>query len=111
MALWSPEEPGLRLVKRVVGLPEELLEIRGWDVFIDGIRLDEPYTAHINPARDHRQDFGPATIPSDSYFMMGDNRDNSNDSRYWGFAGREELIGRALFIYWSYESAPYDPGA
>jgi signal peptidase I len=49
-------------------------------------------------------------IPPDSFFMMGDNRDHSNDSRFWGFAHRRDLIGRPLFIYWSYESEPYGPG-
>ena len=109
MALWSPEDPDIRLVKRVIGLPGETLEIRGWDVFIDEQRVDEPYTVHVNPIPGHRHDFGPVLIPENSYFMMGDNRDNSNDSRSWSFASHDELIGRALFIYWSYESPAYDP--
>src|SRR5207247_1307436 len=56
-----------------------------------------------------RDNFGPMTVPPDRFFMMGDNRDDSNDSRFWGFAPREALIGRPLFVYWSYESGSYDP--
>jgi len=108
VALWSPENPNIRLVKRVIGLPGETLEIRHRDVYIDGNRLDEPYAVHTDPQEFERRDnFGPVTIPADDFFMMGDNRDNSNDSRFWGFAKRDSLIGKPLFVYWSYEDAPY----
>ena len=109
VALWSPEEPGLRLIKRVVGLPGETVEGRGQTVYIDGVALDEPYTRHTHPLPGHRDDFGPVRVAPDHYFLMGDNRDNSNDSRFWGTAPSEALIGRALFVYWSYDTAPYDP--
>jgi len=108
VALWSPENPNIRLVKRVIGLPGETLEIRHRDVYIDGNKLDEPYAVHTDPQEFERRDnFGPVTIPADDFFMMGDNRDNSNDSRFWGFAKRDSLIGKPLFVYWSYEDAPY----
>jgi len=110
IALWSPEDPGLRLVKRVIGLPGETVELRGTDIYIDDRRLDEPYVMHSLPPALHRESgFGPVEIPDDSFFMMGDNRDNSRDSRYWGFASRDNMIGRALFVYWSFQSEPYDP--
>ena len=55
-------------------------------------------------------DLGPIQLPKGAYFVMGDNRDNSNDSRYWGFVTWDEIIGKPLFVYWSYESDPYVPG-
>jgi signal peptidase I len=107
-AFWSPENPNMRLVKRVIGLPGETLEVRNREVYVNGIRLNEPYAVHTDPQEfDRRDNFGPVEIPADHFFMMGDNRDNSNDSRFWGFAPRESLIGRPLFVYWSYEDAPY----
>src|SRR5262245_14071663 len=109
VAFWSPENPNMRLVKRVIGLPGETLEVRRRDVYIDGKKLDEPYAVHIDPREiDRRDNYGPVTIPADRFFLMGDNRDNSNDSRFWGFAPRENLIGRPLFVYWSYDDVPYD---
>src|SRR5262245_1969813 len=104
VALWSPQNRDMRLVKRVIGLPGETLEIRNRDVYINGRKLDELYVVHIDPRTiDQRDNFGPVTIPEDHFFMMGDNRDNSNDSRFWGFASRDSFIGRPLFVYWSYE--------
>ena len=120
VAFWSPEDRSLRLVKRVIGLPGETIEIRNRIVYIDGKKLDEPYAVHIDPQvysgqswvpneLQRRDNLGPAKIPSNEYFMMGDNRDNSNDSRFWGFAHGEDFIGKPLFIYWSYEVDPYVP--
>jgi signal peptidase I len=108
IALWSKETPNMRLVKRVIGLPGETLEVRHRNVYINGRQLDEPYVVHIDPHEvAGRDNFGPVTIPADQFFLMGDNRDNSNDSRFWGFAPRESLIGKPLFVYWSYEDEPY----
>src|SRR5262249_45756471 len=108
VALWSPENPNMRLVKRVIGLPGETLEIRHRNVYINGIKLDEPYVVHIDPGEvDRRDNFGPVTLPSDRFFVMGDNRDNSNDSRFWGLAPRLNFIGKPLFVYWSYDDEPY----
>jgi signal peptidase I len=108
VALWSPENPKLRLVKRVIGLPGETLEVRHRAVYIDGRALEEPYAVHEDSIEiDGRDNFGPVTIPADHFFLMGDNRDNSKDSRFWGFAPRANLIGTPLFVYWSYEDQPY----
>jgi signal peptidase I len=109
-----PEEPERDFIKRVIGLPGETVEVKNREVFIDGKALDEPY-AHYLPrgaaselsestSDDVREHFGPVTVPPEKYFMMGDNRDNSQDSRYWGFLPRDYVKGRALFVYWSYES-------
>jgi signal peptidase I len=110
IAFWSPVDRSLRLVKRVIGLPGETVEIFERQVFINGKPLPESYKIHVDSGRyPGRDDFGPVTVPSGQYFMLGDNRDNSNDSRYWGFARREDFIGKPLFIYWSYDVDPYSP--
>jgi signal peptidase I len=108
----SPEQPETDLIKRVIGLPGETVELRGRTVYIDGKPLTEPYTRFMLPGSvldeatlggggDVRRSYGPATVPADHYFMMGDSRDNSRDSRYWGFMPRTHLRGRALFVYFS----------
>ena len=108
VALWSPQNPDIRLVKRVIGLPGETLEVRHGEVYINGHKLDEPYVIHSDSVEiDGRDNFGPVEIPEEHFFLMGDNRDNSNDSRFWGVAARESLIGKPLFVYWSYDEEPY----
>ncbi len=120
VAFKSPENPKIPFIKRVIGLPGETLEIRDKTVFINGKELHESYKYFIDPnvyeresgiPSDYivRDNFGPKTIPAHSYFMMGDNRDNSNDSRYWGVVDSKLVIGKPLFIYWSYDAPPYDP--
>jgi signal peptidase I len=120
VAFKSPENPKIPFIKRVIGLPGETIEIRDKQVFINGEQLEEPYTHFIDFHTYNklsgipdeyiiRDNFGPRVIPPDSYFMMGDNRDNSNDSRYWGTVNIKNIIGRPLFVYWSYEADPYDP--
>jgi len=110
-----PEEPDRDFIKRVIGLPGETLELREKKVYINGKPLDEPYVHFLEPPStaselheqtsfDVRERYGPVTVPPDHYFMMGDNRDNSQDSRYWGFLPRDYIKGKALFIYWSYEA-------
>ena len=111
-----PDEPERDFIKRVIGLPGETLEMRAKKIYINGQVLDEPYVHFIDPASesqevtslDLRERYGPVRVPEDQYFMMGDNRDNSQDSRYWGFLPRHYIKGRALMIYWSYESGRED---
>jgi signal peptidase I len=100
-----PEEPEKDYIKRVIGLPGETIEIRARQVYIDGRPLDEPYKVHRNlRVTNIDQDDYPATrIPDNSYFCMGDNRDNSRDSRSWGFVPRDYIKGRAFMIWWSYD--------
>src|SRR5690606_9592121 len=106
-----PEEPDRDFIKRVIGLPGETLELRNKKVYINGKPLDEPYVHFLFPAAepgsdvtsfDVRENYGPVTVPPDHYFMMGDNRDNSQDSRYWGFMPRDYVKGKALFVYFSF---------
>src|SRR6185436_11089197 len=110
-----PEQPDRDFIKRVIGLPGETVEVREKKVYINGEALVEPYAHFLQPVAtasefrevtsfDVRDRYGPVTVPPNQYFVMGDNRDNSQDSRYWGFLPREYIKGRALVIYWSYQA-------
>ena len=112
-----PDEPDRDFIKRVIGLPGETIELRNKKVYVNGKPLDEPYVHFLTPpsteyqevtSSDVREQFAPVTVPPDRYFVMGDNRDNSQDSRYWGFLPRGYVKGKALLIYWSYESGRED---
>jgi signal peptidase I len=105
-----PEEPERDFIKRVIGLPGDTLELRAKRVYINGTMLNEPYVHYLVPPDeegsggefDVRVQYGPVTVPPGHYFMMGDNRDNSQDSRYWGFMPEEYIKGKALFVYFSF---------
>jgi signal peptidase I len=111
-----PEDPNRDFIKRVIGLPGETLEIRDKVVYVDGTPLEEHYTHFLEaPLRrddpeyalrsDHVRDhWGPRRVPAGQLFVMGDNRDNSRDSRSWGFLPMDQVKGRALLVYWSYEA-------
>jgi signal peptidase I len=129
-----PAEPGLYVVKRIIGAPGDRIHLRDGVVYRNGEKLDEPYVIHqtagenSNPYRDNFPAVPPSefnnvtpewqltmrqyiqgddlVVPPDRYFAMGDNRDVSYDSRYWGFVPRENVIGRPMFIYWSFETPP-----
>ena len=121
VAFRSPTQGDIPFVKRLIALPGDIIKIRDKSVFVNTEKLDEPYKIHVDSsvygadpwtpselmARDN---YGPVTLPENSYFVLGDNRDNSNDSRYWGFIRREDIIGKPLFIYWSYQRDPYVAG-
>ena len=116
-----PEDPERDFIKRVIGLPGETLELREKRVYINGTILDEPYvhflelpgaTAfHEFTSFDVKTAYGPVTVPAGHFFVMGDNRDNSQDSRYWGFLPAPYVKGKALVVYWSYDSEGTDAGA
>ncbi len=107
-----PEDPARDFIKRVSGLPGETLEVRDRQVFIDGSPIEEPYLDGQPPSRagaiaiDRRDNYGPITIPDANYFMMGDNRDNSQDSRFWGPLPHTYVKGKAFVIYWSFDGVP-----
>ena len=114
-----PVEPDRDFIKRVIGLPGETIEVKEKKVYINGKPFAEPYVHFLAPPAaqselhevtsfDVRERYGPVTVPANQYFVMGDNRDNSQDSRYWGFLPREYIKGRALVIYWSYEAGRED---
>ena len=115
VAFKPPQSPEIPFIKRVIALPGEMIEVRNKTVYIDGKKIEESYK-YFDDEGDQRkysyaprESYGPLMIPEDSYFMMGDNRDNSNDSRYWGPVPGKNIIGKPLFIYWSYDDDPYDP--
>jgi len=98
-------------VKRVIGIPGDTIEVKNRDVYLNGVLSEEPYKIHVSQVGTLGgcEYCGPITVPEDKFFVMGDNRDNSNDSRFWGFVDRNSVIGKPLFVYWSFESlAPYD---
>jgi signal peptidase I len=111
-----PQQPDRDFIKRVIGLPGERLEMRQKRVFINGSPIDEPYAQFLEPASsvragsdDLRSEYGPVTVPDRQYFMMGDNRDNSEDSRYWGFMPEAYVKGQAVFIYFSVADSLTNP--
>ncbi|MFN8532539.1 MAG: signal peptidase I [Dehalococcoidia bacterium] len=90
-----PKEPSRDFVKRVIAVPGETVEVRNGVVFVNGQRLDEPYL------RDRASyNFGPEKVPSDNFFVLGDNRDNSSDSHVWGMVPSDMIIGKAWLSYW-----------
>jgi len=130
----SVEEEGLKVVKRLIGMPGDTLSMQGGMLSRDGVKVDEPWAQHGNPGAFmdafHRQkmrgwqlqyfagqdtasynpdlqDWGPIVVPAGHYFMMGDNRDDSYDGRYWGFLPRENVRGRPLIIYFSFDPSSW----
>lgn len=105
-----PPDERHNFIHRVIGLPGEQILLRGNQVFVDGRPLQESYVSvnrsAIAPPARCAYGYGcePTTVPRDSYFVMGDNRDNSYDSRYWGFVRREKIKGRAVTVYWSWDT-------
>jgi len=100
-------------VKRVIGVPGDIVEIRNRILYLNDEPMEEPYKIHVSSTGGFNQgdNYGPTTVPADQFFVMGDNRDNSNDSRFWGFVDRDSIIGKPLFVYWSYASpTPYESG-
>ncbi|HYL39564.1 MAG TPA: signal peptidase I [Bryobacteraceae bacterium] len=123
-----PVDISQTFVKRVMGVPGDHIKIINQQVYRNGVKLNEPYAYHKNPYPDSFRDNFPSSepnlmlldraremlannvvngevvVPPNSYFAMGDNRDNSLDSRYWGFVPRENIMGKPLIIYWSYDA-------
>lgn len=131
-----PHDPAKNYVKRLVGLPGDTLEMHDKVLYVNGEPQPEPYVRHIDPITDpsdpqmmwqldylvgdrearrayrpSRDNWGPIEVPEGKFFTLGDNRDNSEDSRYWGFIGKESIKGRPILVYYSFESdlaAPLD---
>src|ERR1700737_2425041 len=123
-----PVDISQTFVKRVMGVAGDHIKIVNQQIFRNGVKLNEPYVVHKNPFPDSFRDNFPSSepnlmlsdparemlaynvvngevvVPPNSFFAMGDNRDNSLDSRYWGFVPRENIIGKPLIIYWSYDA-------
>lgn len=121
-----PKDPGMYVVKRVIGLPGDKIHLKDGVVYRNGQPLNEPYLLRVGTGVEFRENFprgeydggysewpmqmraylrdGDIVVPPQSYFGMGDHRDNSLDSRYWGFIPRQNIVGRPLFIYWSFDT-------
>ena len=103
-----PQDPSKDFIKRCIGTGGHTLEIREKQLILDGKQMKEPYVIHTDPSvrpagYENRDNFGPLTVEPGRLFMMGDNRDNSNDSRYWGQLDMDLVKGRAMFLYWSWD--------
>ncbi len=98
-------------IKRVVGVPGDTIEIRNRQVFINGTAYNTPQKVHKDPilTPGTRDNFGPVTVPPDSFFVLGDNRDYSMDSRFWGFVPRDTIRGLAFIKYWSWDTQAFRP--
>lgn len=99
-----PKDPSVDFIKRVIGLPGDTIEIRNKQLFRNGEAVQESYVQIIEPnvIEALRDNYGPVTVPQGKYFVMGDNRDNSMDSRAWGFVDRTAIRAKAWRIYWSW---------
>lgn len=101
-----PEDPSKDFIKRVVAVPGDVVEIREKKLFLNGEEQHESYIQHVDTSTTvpRRDNFGPVMVPENKYFVLGDNRDESYDSRFWGFVERDTIAGKALILYWSWES-------
>lgn len=103
-----PKNPKLDYIKRVIGIPGDTIESRDKVLYINGKRFEDKHGVHasntiLDPATSPRDTFGPVVVPEGKVFVMGDNRDNSYDSRFWGFVDYNAILGKALIIYWSWD--------
>lgn len=109
-----PEDRSKDFIKRLIGVPGDQIQVRDKRVYVNGSLYQNPHEVHKDPqimprALNQRDNFGPVTVPANAYFVMGDNRDNSYDSRFWGFVPKADLVGRAFIKYWSWDQDKWLP--
>lgn len=109
-----PEDPSKDFIKRVIGIPGDVVEGKEKKVYVNGKLYENPHEVHkekdiIPKEMNPRDTFGPITVPANSYFMMGDNRDRSYDSRFWKFVRRDQIKGLAFIKYWSWDREKLRP--
>ncbi len=102
-----PEDPSRDFIKRVIAVEGDVIEERNKVVYVNGVPLNEPYVQHtdrrLSSPFEPRDNFGPFIVPKNKLFVMGDNRDQSYDSRYWGYVDMKDVKGKALILYWSWD--------
>ncbi len=99
-----PKSRKVKYIKRIIGLPGESVELRNNHTFVNGVLLEDDRGIFKElPFSSVPKDFGPVLVPENHIFVMGDNRNNSSDSRIWGFVNIDEIIGKATVIYWSWD--------
>lgn len=108
-----PEDPSKDFIKRVIAVGGDTVEIRNKVLYVNGLKQTGENAVHVDPRMfprefQPRDNFGPITVPKGKLFVMGDNRDESNDSRYWGFVDISAVRGRAILIYWSWDSQNFN---
>jgi signal peptidase I len=108
-----PQDPSKDFIKRVKALPGETVELQNKVLYIDGQRVDDPNAYYENVpdrmARAPRDNFGPFVVPEGEVFVMGDNRDHSHDSRFWGTVPIDDILGKAFILYWSWDANSFRP--
>lgn len=109
-----PEDPSKDFIKRVIGVPGDVVEGKDKKVYVNGKLYENPHEIHkekdiIPKEMNPRDTFGPVTVPENSYFVMGDNRDRSYDSRFWKFVRRDQIKGLAFIKYWSWDREKLRP--
>lgn len=102
-----PEDPERDFVKRVIAVEGDVIESMDKRIYINGELFEEPFVRHSDPnikrnRNQPRDNFGPIVVPKNKYFVMGDNRDHSYDSRYWGFVDINSIKGKSFILYWSW---------
>lgn len=107
-----PENPDQDFIKRVIGVGGDRIEIKNKKVFVNGKLIDIEGAVNLDPQivrgkTPPRDNYGPVTVPENHLFVMGDNRDNSHDSRFWGFVNTREVKGKAFIIYWSWNKEKF----
>ena len=109
-----PEDRSKDFIKRLIGVPGDEIQVRNKRVYVNGNLYANPHEVHKDPQTlprelNQRDNFGPVRVPANGYFVMGDNRDNSYDSRFWGFVPQADVVGRAFIKYWSWDQSRWLP--
>jgi signal peptidase I len=100
VVFWYPKDRSKSFIKRVMGIPGDAVEIRDGVVYVNGSKIAEPY---LSPEFQDHLSFPKTVVPPEQYFVLGDHRNSSNDSRHWGFVARDSIYGKAIFNYWPIE--------